>query len=375
MKEQNSAQTKLFVCTKPYQYLISRLIKEGYNYNRCDLLVLNHFKGAGQFAEAVRKLRVWEQVFFADDTILNNRNAQLGVLQKLLFYHNWERLLPSCIASYDEYEELYFAHEGVAMEYGLMRQFASQGKRTIIYEEGFGNYISVNYHISSIKRLLKEISHWFDIPGNYLGRLRYVTTILLQRPEILNGDDNPIRKKVQSLPLTLHEFLAHEHIGQEMRNIYPELHSLSIKIQQGDTIAILLGESWWDMVPNREQYIYELFGKINKVADAHLDKIFVKQHPGEVEHLKGLTGNIEFIPKRLPLELIYLVAKGKVKRLYLLTFGSTAALNLHGLFSNECDVKIVVLDSSEIDRWVSLVTEGFRPLADKFEIPYSFVKM
>jgi len=71
MRRWDLTRKKLFVCTKPYQYLICRLIKEGYNYNKCDLLVLYHFEGAERFVERVKKLDVWKQVFFEDDTILN----------------------------------------------------------------------------------------------------------------------------------------------------------------------------------------------------------------------------------------------------------------------------------------------------------------
>lgn len=375
MRERGSARKKLFVCTKPYQYLICRLIKEGYNYAKCDLLVLNHFEGAEQFAEAVGRVRVWDRVFFEDDTALNQQNARHSALRKLLFYHNWKRLLPSCITSYEEYEELYFAHEGVATEYGLMRQFAAQGQPTIIYEEGYGNYVSGNLHVS-IKKWLKELSHWFGIPGSYIGRLRYVDAVILQRPNILNLDRrNPIRRKAGPLPLTLHEFLSREHIRQEICSIYPEIHSLSSVIQEGAAIAILLGESWWDTVPNREQYIYKLLNKISKITGAHLDKIFIKQHPGEVEHLEGLAGEVEFIPKRLPLELLYLAAKGKMKHLYLFTFGSTAVLNLYELFSDECAVKIVILNASGLDKKLALTAKRFRVLGDRFGVPYWMVEV
>lgn len=371
MREQDSVRKKLFVCTKPYQYLICRLIKEGYRCDQSDLLVLNHFEGAEQFVEAVSKLGIWEQVFFEDDTILNKRNAQLGILQKFTFYHNWKRLLPSCIASYEEYDELYFAHEGVAMEYGLMRQFAVQGKPAIVYEEGFGNYISVNLHAALRKRLLKEISHWLGIPGSYIGRLKYVDAVLLQRPDILD-ERNPISRKARPLPLTLHEFLSREHIRQEMCNIYPEIRSLSSVIGKGDAIAVLLGESWWDTLPNREQYIREL---LKKIIGADFSKVFVKQHPGEIEQLEGLPGEVEFIPKRLPLELLYLAIKERIKRLCLFTFGSTAVFNLYELFSDECDVKIIILRDLNLDRRFTLGSEKFRAVADKLGVVYSVVKV
>lgn len=375
MKGRDLARKKLFVCTKPYQYLICRLIKEGYNYKKCDLLILNHFEGAKQFARAVRRLHVWEQVFFEDDTALNKRNAQLTALQKPLFYHNWKRLLPSCITSYEEYDKLYFAHEGVAMEYGLMRQFAAQGKSTIIYEEGYGNYMSVNVH-KSIKKYLKNLSHWFVIPGNYIGRLRYVDAVLLQRPDIISLDKrNPIRKKTRPLPLALREFLYREHIRQEMYNIYPELHSLSIRIQRQDAVTILLGEIWWDIVTNRKEYLNKVLNRINNVTGLHLDKIFIKQHPGEMKHLEGLTSGVEFIPKKLPLELFYLAASGKIKRLYLFTYGSTAVLNLWSLFSADCPVKIVIMQDSSFGWRYKLNLERFRHLADKFGVTYSVVNL
>jgi len=374
MKSEVSARKWLFVCTKPYQYLICRLIKEGFSYNKCDLLVLKHFEDAERFAEAIDRLSVWNRVFLEDDTVLNLRNAQLGVVQKFLFYHRWKQLLPRCISSYNEYDGLYFAHEGVAMEYGLMRQFTDQGKHTIIYEEGCGNYISVNFHMTPMKSLLKELSHWFGIPGNYIGRLKYVDAVILQRPDILDKR-NPIKKKAHVLPLTLREFLSCKHIEQEMCTVYPEIQELSAKTQERDVVAILFGESWWDTLPNRERYLHRLLNRAKDMIDIPLKGFLIKQHPGEVKGLGNLVHGHELIPKRLPLELLHLALKRNVKHLFIITFGSTAVLNLYDLFSVDCNTDIVILKDSSLNRRNILEIERFCLLVEKFRVPYSLVTL
>ena len=158
-------------------------------------------------------------------------------------------------------------------------------------------------------------------------------------------------------------------------SIYPELHSLSIKIQRQDAVTILLGEIWWDIVTNRKEYLNKVLNRINNVTGVHLDKIFIKQHPGEVKHLEGLTSGVEFIPKKLPLELFYLVASGKIKRLYLFTHGSTAVLNLWSLFSADCPVKIVIMQDSCFGRQYKLNLDRFCHLADKFGVMYSLANL
>jgi len=370
MSAHGRPQKKLFVCTRPYQYLMCRLIKDGYMYNACDLLVLNHFDDAPALTHALRTLRVWERVFFEDDTEQNRRNAGLNSLQKLFFYHNWRPLLPASISSYDEYDGLFLAHDGVATEYGIMRQFNAQGKHATVYEEGFGNYVCTNDHTDNATRLLKRLAHWFRLPGDHIGRLQYIDTVLLQWPEILTRDrTNPLKKKARALPLTLREFLSRDQIREEMETLYPELEVLSSSVQKGNAVAILLGDLWWDVVPNREQYVRSLLGRIPLITGTHLDRIFIKQHPGEMKVLEPLGNEVGFIPKRLPLELFFLAAKGKIKDLFLLSFGSTAILNLHELLSKECRVHILILPTPLPDTSVDVTTRRFLVLADSLGIP------
>ena len=67
MRGRCSARKKLFVCTKPYQYLICRLIKEGNNYDKCDLIMIAVL---GQMVPIQHQLFGWigGQMYFEEIT-------------------------------------------------------------------------------------------------------------------------------------------------------------------------------------------------------------------------------------------------------------------------------------------------------------------
>ena len=68
----------LFICTKPYQYLMCRLIVEGYGYTNSELIVLNHFEGASSFVNKLQNLKVWSRVYFIDDAGTNELSSKLN---------------------------------------------------------------------------------------------------------------------------------------------------------------------------------------------------------------------------------------------------------------------------------------------------------
>jgi len=232
---------ELFICTKPYQYLICRLILKGYKFKNADIVVLNHFEGANNFVDKLKQLDVWNHVYFVDDSELNKYSKELNFVQKFWFYNHWKRLLPNIKINYDDYDSLYFAHEGVATEYAIMRRFKRDGKMTIIYEEGYGNYVNINTH-KFLKRFLKESSHLFNIPGSYIGELKFVDKVLLQYPEIAKRLNLPISRKVEKLPMTLNTFLSDPVIQEEFKKLFPDIPELPTN--SVSEVFLILGESF-----------------------------------------------------------------------------------------------------------------------------------
>jgi len=362
----------LFVCTKPYQYLICRLLREGYEPSQCDLLILNHFEDARRFSEAVASLRVWRKVFFEDDRALNERCRHLSIPQKLLFYKRFWTFLPKSIHDYSDYCRLYFAHDGVLMEYALMRIFAVQGKETIIYEEGFGNYVSVNLHVTPIRYVLKEVAHLLGLPGSYIGRSRYVKTILLQRPDLLEPE-NPVKQKAKPLPLPLRDFLARRHILDEMVHLYPELLELKSRISWGDAVALLLGESWWDSIPDKLHYLRSIIATMKAVMDACSTTILLKQHPGEKARIDEASLGVELVPKRLPVELLAPIFYTRRRPVYIFSFGSTAVFNLCTLLADSVDIRVIILLDPNLDKATKRGCERALWLLDKWGIHHRTV--
>lgn len=364
---------QLFICTKPYQYLICRLIVKGYNYSCCDIIVLNHFDGAKEFVHRLKKLEVWNSVYFIDDSKLNRFSNMLNIIQKFYFYNRWNNFVPQFGINFNEYDKLYFAHDGVATEYGIMRYFKKLRKKTIIYEEGCGNYINVNSH-NFIKSFLKEIAHLFNIPGSYIGRTKFVDKILLQYPEIVIKMNLPIAKKVDKLPMQLKDFINCLEIQEELYKLFPDI--LKLPKQEASEVSLFLGESFLSDLIN-SSLIKNIIEFIRNDS-CFKNIIFLKQHPGEIKDypIFSLDNNTIMIPKIVPIELfLTYVCKNNIKSLCIYTFGSTASINLYLLAKNTCDVKIILLKIDKRLHNGKSTCERFEKLIQAFKIKYNNVQI
>lgn len=371
--KRKTMKKKLFICTKPYQYLMCRLILKGYNFESADIIVLNHFKQAGNFAMKLKQLNIWNRVYFIDDSKLNKRSSNLTPIQKFWFYNNWQRILPAININYNDYDGLYFAHEGVAVEYAIMRKFKKDRKTATIYEEGYGNYININTH-NSVKSFLKSISHLFNIPGSYIGRLKFVDRILLQYPEVAKKLNLPILRKVEKLPITLPMFLRDPTIQKELKNLFPSIPALP-KNYNLDAFLIL-GESYLSDIGYGD-FIEKIVDYIKSSFSEERPIIFFKQHPGEFLTPATLPiTNLIIIPAILPIEMFYsYVLNNGIKTLHIYTFGSTAVINLHMMLANTCQTKVTLLESSKIPYKYKLSADRFKQLSKFLGIKYKILKL
>ncbi|MBW5448338.1 hypothetical protein GE107_20045 [Cohnella sp. CFH 77786] len=365
----------LFVCTKPYQYLIARLIKEGMQYDQCDIVILNHFFEAAEFARKVKGTGVWKKVMYIDDGMLDEYKLSLHPLRKYFFYHNWRKRLPPVLSDISPYSEVFVAHDFVAVEYAIMRKFGSENKRAYLYEEGFGNYINNSTHSSWHMRLLKRVAPWFGLPGGYFGSLKWIDSVWLQRPGLITSDArNPIRKKTRGLPLDFNQFLGIPRIVEECYRIYPELREIDRQVAGLDTISVVLTDPFLDEVPNREPYIWEMKGKVDEAIGRRDIPMFIKQHPGEKKSIEAVPGQILTLPKKLPSELLYLVIlKNNLRKINLFSFGSTAILNLYDLCKSDNSMDIYIFESLKMQDDVKMIAHRFVELAKRHQIAFQTV--
>jgi hypothetical protein len=370
----NSEQGVLFVCTKPYQYLIARLIKEGCGFACCDLVVLNHFWDAADFARKVEETGVWNRVMFIDDGQIDQFKHSLHPLRKYFFYHNWPKLLPAELQDISGYEEVFVAHDFVAMEYAVIRKFSSERKRVNLYEEGFGNYINNSTHTRWHMRLLKWAAPWFGLPGGYFGSLKWVDAVWLQRPSLVTTNRrNPIRRKTRGLPLPFDQFLGLPAVIRECDHLYPELREIDRQIAGHDAIAVVLTDPFLDAVPERRQYLRVIRKKVYETLGNRDVPLFFKQHPGERRSVEedgcGLT-----LPRKLPGELLYVVMRRNgIRKIHLFSFGSTVILNLYDLCKQDNSLDIYIFDSLAGNRDVRMIADRFCSLAAKHQIAFQYV--
>jgi hypothetical protein len=368
-------QKRLFICTKPYQYMIARLIKEGCGFEHCDLIVLNHFFEAEDFCSKVRETGVWGKVMFFDDGTLDNYKLELNPLKKYYFYRSWRKFLPPILSDYSEYSELFLAHDFVAVEYAILRHFSSEGKRVTIFEEGFGNYINNSTHTKLHMKFLKRLAPLLGLPGGYIGSLKWVNSVWVQRPElIINDAKNQLRHKVEQLPLKLKDFLGMPEIIKELNMIYPELMEIDRKVQGHDIISVVLTESWHDDISNRNQYMDQFLEKVSASVNKANSPIFIKQHPGESMPIETNSNQIEVLPKKLPIELLYLIMmRNKILKVNLYSFGSTAILNIYDLCRNDENLDIYLISSMTMTSDFKITFQRFCELATNYHVRFKTV--
>jgi hypothetical protein len=362
---------RLFVCTKPYQYIIARLIKEGCKFEQCDLLILDHFFEASQFCSKIGEVGVWNKTMYVADELLNGYNLQLNPIEKFFFYQTWRKFVPYMLQDISMYSEVFLAHDAVPVEYGIMRKFRSEGKRVTVFEEGYGNYINNSAHQSLIMKALKKISPWVGLPGGYIGSLKWVDSIWVQRPELIKTDvKNPVRFKTKHLPMYLKDFLQLPHIVEELYRMYPELMEIGTRIQGHEVLSVVLTESWHDQITNRDQFVAQVIHKVKEHIHDSESPIFIKQHPGEMMTMETTCKQVSLLPKQLPIELLYLVMmKNKIKKVNLFSFGSTAILNLYDLCRNDENLEIYLFNSMIKD----YDYPRFYALATKYQIRFTMV--
>lgn len=371
--KKTAGTTILFVCTKPYQYLIARLIKEGCGFGECDLIVLNHFHEAAEFARKVEETGVWRRVMYIDDGDLDQYKLSLHPLRKYFFYHSWQVNLPPQLSDISAYSEVFVAHDFVTVEYAIMRKFGSERKPAYLYEEGFGNYIDNSTHRSWHMRFLKRIAPRLGLPGGYFGSVKWIDSVWLQRPRLVTSDHrNPLRRKTRGLPLPFDRFLSNPRIVDECYRIYPELREIDRMVAGREEIAVVLTDPFLDEVPDRPGYIREIQDKVRETVGNRDIPLFVKQHPGEKLSIE--EGRVLTLPKKLPCELLYLVMlNNNIRKTYLFSFGSTSILNLYDLCSESGSLDIYIFESLRLDGDVQLIASRFCELADKHRIAYRIV--
>jgi hypothetical protein len=374
--EKSAGSKILFVCTKPYQYLMARLIKEGCGFGRCDIVILNHFYEAADFARKVRETGVWQKVMYIEDGKLDEYKLGLHPLRKYLFYHGWRKMVPPVLSDISAYSEVFVAHDFVALEYAVMRKFSSENKPVHLYEEGFGNYINNSTHTRWHMRLLKRAAPWFGLPGGYFGSVKWIDSVWLQRPGLITSDrSNPIRRKTRGMPLAFNLFLDIPHIIEECYRIYPELHEIDLQIEGHDTISVILTDPFLDEMPDRPACIREMQDKVNAVLGHTAEApLFIKQHPGEKLSVDGIGGRMLTLPKKLPCELLYLIIlKNQIRKINLFSFGSTAILNLYDLCRTDNNMDIFIIDSMSLREEVKVISTRFCELAQKHHIEFQTV--
>nr|WP_255807695.1 polysialyltransferase family glycosyltransferase [Cohnella mopanensis] len=362
----------MFVCTKPYQYLLARLIKHGCGFDHCDIIILNHFYEAADFSYKVRETGIWDRVLFIDDGTLDQFKLKLNPVRKFVFYHSWRKYLPASLVNIEQYSEVFLAHDFVAIEYAIIRKFHKEGKRSYLYEEGFGNYINNSTHSKWHMQLLKRIAPRLGLPGGYFGSLKWINSVWLQRPELIVSDrKNPLRNKTKALPLSFKEYLQMPQIVEECYRIYPELHEVDNFLKGREMMAIVLTEPFLDDIADRKGYLEEIVARVGETVKLDDAPLFFKQHPGEKLSIEGMSERIVALPKKLPIELLYLVMiKNDIRKVNIYSFGSTAILNLFDLCKSEESLDIFIIESMGMQVEDELISSRFRELAEKYHIQF-----
>jgi hypothetical protein len=273
------------------------------------------------------------------------------------------------------YSEVFLAHDFVAVEYAIMRKFSGEGKKVTLFEEGYGNYINNSTHESYFMKFLKRFSPWLGLPGGYIGSLKWIDSIWVQRPDLIREDaKNPLRLKINQLPMELKDFLQIPEIIRELNQMYPELSEIDTWVTGHEVISVVLTESWHDHIDNREQYVDQIIAKVNESIHAQESLIFIKQHPGESMQIETSSKQVVLLPKQLPFELLFLtMMKNNISKVHLFSFGSTAILNLYDLCRNNESLEFYLLGSISKTHDYQILFPRFCELATKYHVRFNIV--
>jgi hypothetical protein len=221
-------------------------------------------------------------------------------------------------------------------------------------------------------KFLKRVSPLLGLPGGYIGSLKWVNSVWVQHFELIIEDrKNQIRHKVKQLPLKLKDFLGNPEIVKELNMIYPELMEIARRVQGHDIISVILTESWHDNILNRNQYMNQFIEKVTASVNNVISPIFIKQHPGESMPIETNSNQIEVLPKKLPIELLYLIMmSNKIQKVNLYSFGSTAILNIYDLCRNDENLDIYLIHSMVMTSDYKITFQHFCELATNYQVKF-----
>jgi hypothetical protein len=191
---------------------------------------------------------------------------------------------------------------------------------------------------------------------------------------IIEDKNNQLRHKIKHLPLKLKDFLGIPKIVKELNLIYPELVGIDRRVQGHDIISVILTESRHDTIANRNQYMDQFIEKVSASVNNANSPIFIKQHPGESKHIETNSYQIEVLPKKLPLELLYLnILNNKKQKVNLYSFGSTAILNIYDLCRNDENLDIYLISSMTMTGEYKITFQRFCELATNYHVRYKTI--
>ncbi len=348
--------SSLFVCTKPYQYLIAELIMDSSN-EPSDIIIVDHFQGARRFSENLRKSNIWNNVRFLDDSALGHKSIFYRIL---FYYYYWRPFVESLNFPLEEYERLYIAHDSVLCEYALAKYFHRRKKEVVLYEEGYGNYVNTNSHLG-LKRVLKTGIHIFGIPGDHLGRLRFVNKILLQYPELVSHDtQKALSRKIETLPNKLSSYLSAESVA---RILCLFGYERVLKESMTGEIHVVLGEAFLSNSSNEITKILHLVESIRRSNGSNAEVMF-KPHPGDRGSHAFLRDFVNVLPGTIPFELLVIRMLEMSQVINIYTYGSTAALSSLFISEESRSVKITVIKSETFDSSHPRANKKFRTLLE-----------
>ncbi|MDO7975857.1 MULTISPECIES: polysialyltransferase family glycosyltransferase [Petrotogaceae] len=364
MKKNNS----LFICTKPYQYLIINLIIKSFELKNNSLVILNHFSGAKNFYEKIKKAESWKDIYFINDTNIINKQKKLSYIKKVIYYNKWNKIYNE-LESFKKYDQLFIAHDTVLVEYAFMRYFKKMDKNVFLYEEGVDNYKNINFKSNYLLKYIKKFSNLLNIPGDALGKSKFVDEIFLQNPEIAKNNLKSINKKIKKIPLSLDKLLNDESFIEHLNIIFDKMKDITLD-SDSETINIFLGDPNIFKISQLKSLRNYFYNNINNEST-----LYIKQHPAEKKrYVMNLSNNDLYIPQNIPIEIFSSkMIKNNIKTLNVFSFGSTALINLYQLLKGNIKMNFYIFKTNDLKEEFNNAFKKNLELYDDFKIKYKII--
>ena len=300
---------KAFFCSTPYQIIVSLMIESENNCGKeSDIYILNNFETAEKCALKLKKLEIFNNVFFINNVELKKSisGSAISYIKRIIYYFFPKKILKSyCNLSTFDYDEIYFSFYSFIVQFTILfLNKTNKNLKVILFDDGIASY--TGEYIEKKQNEKKAKVNFLKFFGFHKNIYRF-DEILLIEPSLFIGKSSVPIKKIDNKKFSFNklEKIFGNNKGINEKIIFFTQPELNQQIQTGINQIIL------------------------QINNMYPDFI-IKEHPREELNYRNI-GAKTFENKCIPFECLYNNCKNREGKIFISYF-STACLTPKILF-------------------------------------------